>query len=381
MNQFAKSLAAAALITLAPLSAAAQDKVVNVYNWSDYVGEGVLDDFTKETGIKVVYDVYDSNEMLETKLLAGGSGYDIIVPSDRNLARMIQAGVVQKLDKSKIPNLANVWPAIAERLATYDPGNEYAVNYMWGTTAIGYNVAKIKERMPDAPVNSWDMIFKPEVIAKFADCGVQVLDSPDDMIPAALHYLGLDPNSKDPGELQKAGDLLKSIRPSIQKFHSSEYINGLANGDICMAVGYSGDILQARDRAAEAGSRGRGRLLHPEGGRADLARCDEHPGRRAARRRGARVHQLHEQAGDRGAEFQLRLLCERQSCLAAIPRRGREERQGRLSRRGDVRQALRDDGGMPARAARDHAHLDGGEDGPVRSVPSRVARMEPCASR
>jgi putrescine transport system substrate-binding protein len=244
----------AAVLFLFPAAASAQDKVVNVYNWSDYIGEGVLDDFTKETGIKVVYDVYDSNEMLETKLLAGGSGYDIIVPSDRNLARMIQAGVVQKLDKSKVPNLANVWPAIAERLSTYDPGNEYAVNYMWGTTAIGYNVDKIKERMPDAPVDSWDMIFKPEVIAKFADCGVQVLDSPDDLIPSALNYLGLDPNSKNPEDLQKAGDLLKSVRPSIQKFHSSEYINALANGDICMAVGYSGDILQARDRAAEAGN-------------------------------------------------------------------------------------------------------------------------------
>ena len=240
-----------------------------------------------------------------------------------------------------------MWPAIAERLATYDPGNEYAVNYMWGTTAIGYNVDKIKERMPDAPVDSWDMIFKPEVIAKFADCGVQVLDSPDDMMPAALNYLGLDPNSKDPGELQKAGDLLKSVRPSIQKFHSSEYINGLANGDICMAVGYSGDVLQARDRAAEAGNGVDDRLFHPEGRRADLARCDEHPGRRAACRRGARLHQLHEQAGDRGAQFQLRLLCERQPRLAAIPRRGGQERHGHLSRRGDVREALRDDAGDP----------------------------------
>ena len=254
MKPIIRSGLAAAALLLVPAAGSAQDKVVNVYNWSDYVGEGVLDDFTKETGIKVVYDVYDSNEMLETKLLAGGSGYDIIVPSDRNLARMIQAGVVQKLDKSKIPNLVNVWPAIAERLATYDPGNEYAVNYMWGTTAIGYNVDKIKERMPDAPVDSWDMIFNPEVIAKFADCGVQILDSPDDLIPSALNYLRLDPNSKNPEDLQKAGDLLKSIRPSIQKFHSSEYINGLANGDICMAVGYSGDVLQARDRAAEAGN-------------------------------------------------------------------------------------------------------------------------------
>jgi putrescine transport system substrate-binding protein len=248
----AKRLLAAAALAITPLCAEAQDRVVNVYNWSDYIGEGVLEDFTKETGIEVVYDVYDSNEVLETKLLAGGSGYDIIVPSDRNLARMIQAGVVQPLDKSKLPNLSNQWPAIEERLATYDPGNQYGVNYMWGTTGIGYNVDKINERMPDAPVDSWDMIFNPDVVSKFADCGVQVLDSPDDMIPAALHYLGLNPDSKDPADLQQAGDLLKSVRPHIQKFHSSEYINALANGDICLAVGYSGDVLQARDRAAEA---------------------------------------------------------------------------------------------------------------------------------
>ncbi len=252
MNQFAKRLAAAAALVLMPIAAAGQDRTVNIYNWSDYVGEGVLEDFEKETGIKPVYDVYDSMEMLETKLLAGGSGYDVIVPTDRNLARMIQAGVVQKLDKSKIPNLSNQWDAIAKRLDTYDPGLEHATNYMWGTTGIGYNVDKIKERMPDAPVDSWAMIFDPAVVAKFADCGVHVLDSPDDMLAAALNYLGLNPDSKDPAELQKAGELLKSIRPSIQKFHSSEYINALANGDICLAVGYSGDILQARDRAAEA---------------------------------------------------------------------------------------------------------------------------------
>jgi putrescine transport system substrate-binding protein len=252
VSSTAKRLLAAAALAITPLCAEAQDRVVNVYNWSDYIGEGVLEDFTKETGIEVVYDVYDSNEVLETKLLAGGSGYDIIVPSDRNLARMIQAGVVQPLDKSKLPNLSNQWPAIEERLATYDPGNQYGVNYMWGTTGIGYNVDKINERMPDAPVDSWDMIFNPDVVSKFADCGVQVLDSPDDMIPAALHYLGLNPDSKDPADLQQAGDLLKSVRPHIQKFHSSEYINALANGDICLAVGYSGDVLQARDRAAEA---------------------------------------------------------------------------------------------------------------------------------
>jgi putrescine transport system substrate-binding protein len=255
LHALANRLAAAVALvagTLLHQSATAADKVVNVYNWSDYVGEGVLDDFTKETGIKVVYDTYDSMEMLETKLLAGGSGYDIVVPTDRNLARLIQAGVVQKLDKSKIPNLKNQWPEIAARLANYDPGNEHAANYMWGTTGIGYNVDKLKQRMADAPVDSWDLIFKPEILAKFADCGVQVLDSADDMLPAALNFLHLNPDSKNVDDLKKAGDLLKSIRPSIQKFHSSEYINALANGDICLAVGYSGDILQARDRASEA---------------------------------------------------------------------------------------------------------------------------------
>lgn len=254
MNHIAKRLAAAAALLLLPLSAQAQERVVNVYNWSDYVGEGVLENFTKETGIKVVYDVYDSMEMLETKLLAGGSGYDVIVPTDRNLARLIQAGVVQELDKSKIPNLQHQWKEIQDRLATYDPGLKHATNYMWGTTGIGYNVDKIRERMPDAPLDSWAMILDPNVISKFADCGVQVLDSPDDILPAALNYLGLNPDSKDAGDLQKARDLLLSVRPHIQKFHSSEYINALANGDICLAVGYSGDVLQARDRAAEAGN-------------------------------------------------------------------------------------------------------------------------------
>jgi putrescine transport system substrate-binding protein len=239
-------------LTLLPLTATAQDKVVNVYNWSDYVGEGVLDDFTAETGIEVVYDVYDSMEMMETKLLAGGSGYDVIVPTDRNLQRLIQAGVVQTLDKSRISNVQYQWEEIRKELESFDPGTEHSTNYMWGTTGIGYNVDKIAERMADAPHNSWDLIFDPDVVSKFADCGVHLLDSPDDIVPAALHYLGLNPDSKEPDDIRKAGELLKAIRPHIQKFHSSEYINALANGDICLAVGWSGDVLQARDRAAEA---------------------------------------------------------------------------------------------------------------------------------
>jgi putrescine transport system substrate-binding protein len=235
-------------------AALAADKVVNIYNWSDYVDPDVLTDFTDQTGIKVVYDVYDNNEIVETKLLAGGSGYDIVVPSASNVARQIKAGTLQKVDKSKLPNLSHMWPFVTKRLETYDPGNQYAVNYMWGTTAIGYNVDKIAEAMPDAPTDSWDMIFKPEVVSRFADCGIQLLDSSDDLVPAALNYLGLPPNSHKPDDIRKAGELLKSIRPYIQKFHSSEYINALANGDICLAVGYSGDVLQARDRADEAGN-------------------------------------------------------------------------------------------------------------------------------
>jgi putrescine transport system substrate-binding protein len=230
----------------------AADKEVRVYNWSDYIDASILEDFTKETGIKVIYDVFDSNEVLETKLLAGGTGYDVVVPTGPFLSRQIAAGVFRKLDKSKLPNLSNMWPDIQQRSSIYDPGNEYSINYMWGTTAIGYNEAKIKERMADAPVNSWDLIFKPEIISKFKDCGIHILDAADDILPAALNYLGLDPNSKNPDDLKKAAELMEKIRPNILKFHSSEYINALANGDICLAVGYSGDILQAKSRAEEA---------------------------------------------------------------------------------------------------------------------------------
>jgi putrescine transport system substrate-binding protein len=233
-------------------SAGAEDKVVNIYNWSDYIDPDVLTDFTKATGIKVVYDVYDNNDIVETKLLAGGSGYDIVVPTDSNVARQIKAGTLLPLDKSKIPNLTHMWDFITKRLDRYDPGNAYAVNYMWGTDGLGYNVDKIKAIMPDAPVDSWDMIFDPKIVAKFKDCGVYLLDAPEDVIQSALNYLGLNPDSKDPADIQKAGDLLKTIRPYIQKFNSSEYINALANGDICLAMGYSGDILQARARANDA---------------------------------------------------------------------------------------------------------------------------------
>ena len=215
----------------------------------------MLDDFTKATGIAVRYDTFDSNDTLEAKLLAGQSGYDVVVPTAYFLARQIKAGIFQKLDKSKLPNLAYVWPEIAKQLAFYDPGNQYAVDYMWGTTGIGYNVKNVKQIFgPDAKINSWDYVFDPDKIKKFKDCGIHLLDSSDDIMSAGLHYLHLDPNTTDPGDLQKVTDLLMRIRPYVRKFHSSEYLNALATGEICFAVGWSGDVKQAQRRAAEAKS-------------------------------------------------------------------------------------------------------------------------------
>jgi putrescine transport system substrate-binding protein len=249
-----RALAIAAFaLCLVPGLGTAQERVLNVYNWSDYIDPQVLTNFTKETGIRVQYDTFDANETLETKLLAGRSGYDVVVPTAYFLERQIKAGVFQKLDKSKLPHLSNAWPEVTKRLAAYDPGNQYAVNYMWGTTGIGYNVKAMHERLgAAAKIDSWDVVFKPEMLAKFKDCGVHMLDSADDIIPAALHYLGLDPNSTKQADLEKASALLLKIRPYVRKFHSSEYLNALASGEICLVVGWSGDIKQAQKRAAEA---------------------------------------------------------------------------------------------------------------------------------
>jgi len=245
-------MAFAGLALLASCSDKEEEKVVNVYNWSDYIDEEILKEFEKETGIKVVYDVFDSNDVLETKLLAGKTGYDVVVPSGTFLSRQIKAGVFAKLDKAKLPNLKNMWDMVATRTAAYDPGNEHSINYMWGSTGIGYNVGKIKERMADAPVTSWKMILDPTIVSKFEDCGIYMLDAGDEMIPAALNYIGENPDSKDVAVIAKAEAVLAAVRPYIRKFNSSEYIDALANGDICLAVGWSGDVLQARDRAAEA---------------------------------------------------------------------------------------------------------------------------------
>ncbi len=257
MNFAAKWIVTMAALAAFAGSADAADRAVNFYNWSNYMAPGVLEDFTRETGIKVTYDTFDANETLETRLLAGKSGYDVVVPSGYFLERQIKAGVFQKLDKSKLPNLANAWPEVTSRLATYDPGNLYAANYMWGTTGIGYNVSKLQAilgsdvKVEDA-VNSWDVVFNPDKLAKFKDCGIHMLDSADDILPAALNWLGLDPNSTKQADLEKAADAVSKVRPFVRKFHSSEYLDGLATGEICFVVGWSGDVKQAQNRAEEA---------------------------------------------------------------------------------------------------------------------------------
>ncbi len=228
------------------------DRTVNVYNWSDYIDESIIADFEKETGIKVNYDVFDSNELLETKMLTGASGYDIVTPSGAFLKRQIKAGIFQKLDKSKLTNLGNAWDQIQKVTSAYDPDNAYSINYMWGTTGIGYSKEKVEERIENPPVDSYSLLFDPANAAKLADCGIYVLDAPTETIPAALQYLGLDPNSKDKDDIKKAAEVFNKVKPFIRKFHSSEFISALANGDACLALAWSGDILQARDRASEA---------------------------------------------------------------------------------------------------------------------------------
>ncbi|WP_454254155.1 polyamine ABC transporter substrate-binding protein [Pseudomonas sp. Marseille-Q8238] len=253
IKTFGKTLLAMTMVGAVAGMAQADNKVLHVYNWSDYIAPDTLDKFTKETGIKVVYDVFDSNEVLEAKLLAGSSGYDIVVPSNPFLAKQIKAGVFQKLDRAKLPNWKNLDTTLLKALEPSDPGNQYSIPYMWGTIGIGYNVDKVKAVLGDnAPVDSWDLVFKPENIAKLKECGVAFIDSPTEILPAALHYLGYKTDSSDPKELKAAEDLFLTIRKSITYFHSSKYIGDLANGNICVAIGYSGDIYQAKSRAEEA---------------------------------------------------------------------------------------------------------------------------------
>lgn len=234
----------------------AKERVVNVYNWAGQIGSNTVVNFEKTTGIKVNYDVFDSNEVLEGKLMAGHSGYDVVSPSDSFLARQIQSDIYYPLDKKKLTNWRNLDPALMKLMQTHDPYNKYAIPYVWMTTGIGYNIDMVKARLGDnAPVDSWDLVFNPENMAKLKDCGVAFLDAPTEIFASALQYLGKDPNSNDPDDYTgPAYDLLSKVRPDIRYFHSSQYINDLANGDICVILGWSGDILQARDRAVESGN-------------------------------------------------------------------------------------------------------------------------------
>ncbi|MBS0967449.1 spermidine/putrescine ABC transporter substrate-binding protein PotF [Chimaeribacter arupi] len=244
----------AGLLMAASVSAVAEEKTLHVYNWSDYIAPDTLANFQKETGIKVVYDVFDSNEVLEGKLMAGSTGFDLVVPSASFLERQLGAGVFQPLDKSKLPNYKNLDPELLKLVAKHDPDNKYAIPYLWATTGIGYNVEKVKAALgTDAPVNSWDLVLKPENLEKLKSCGVSFLDAPEEIFATVLNYLGKDPNSSTATDYSGAAtDLLLKLRPNIRYFHSSQYINDLANGDICVAVGWAGDVMQAANRAKEA---------------------------------------------------------------------------------------------------------------------------------
>jgi putrescine transport system substrate-binding protein len=253
---FAKLLTVmSAVIAFSAPALADDEKVLNVYNWSDYIAPDTLEKFTAETGIKVNYDVYDSNETLDAKLRAGKSGYDLVFPSASPfLALQIKANIFQKLDRSKLKNYGNLDPAVMKTLSSVaDPGNLYAVPYMISATGIGYNIDKVKKALPGNALDSWALLFDPAVVSKLKGCGVSLLDTPTEAIPAALTYLGKNGASQSPADLKAAAEVITKIRPNVTYFHSSKYINDLANGDTCLAHGYVGDLVQARNRAAEAG--------------------------------------------------------------------------------------------------------------------------------
>ncbi|ROM89620.1 polyamine ABC transporter substrate-binding protein [Pseudomonas brassicacearum] len=246
-----KSVVPAALALFCSLGAQAQPSV-SVYNWTDYIGTTTLADFQAKTGIKVIYDVFDSNETLEGKLLAGRTGYDVVVPSNHFLARQVKAGAFLKLDRSQLPNWKNLDPKLLALLEKNDPGNAHSVPYLWGTNGIGYNVDKIKKVLGVDHIDSWAVLFEPENLKKLTQCGVSMMDSPDEVFPAVLNYMGMDPLSSNVEDYKKAEAKLLTIRPYITYFHSSKYVSDLANGDICIAFGYSGDVFQAANRAKEA---------------------------------------------------------------------------------------------------------------------------------
>jgi putrescine transport system substrate-binding protein len=249
------SLIAAAALVLSStgLHAQEEEKILNIYNWSDYIGDDILKKFEAETGIKVRYDNFDNNEIVHAKLVAGKTGYDIIVPSSNWAKLQIDGGLLAKLDKKQIPNLRNLDPAVQAQLAKMDPGNDYLVNWLWGFTTVGINVDKVKAALGSTPMpaNVWELVFKPEYISKLKSCGVSFLDSATEVVPAALHYLGKPSFSRNPADYTAAANLLKNVRPHVTLFSSSGYINDMASGSVCLALGWSGDINIARQRAID----------------------------------------------------------------------------------------------------------------------------------
>jgi putrescine transport system substrate-binding protein len=241
------------LAALWAVPAAAEDPQLNIYNWADYIGKDTVAAFERQTGIKVVYDTYDSDAALEAKVMAGDSGYDLVTTSTDFFARQIKAGVYQPLDKATLPNWKNLDPAIVAIMAKYDPQNGHAVPYLHGVNGFAYNVDMIKARLPNAPVDSLDMIFKPDIVAKFADCGVSFMDNAEDVIQLALNYLHLDPNTQKPEDFKAVEKLLLAVRPYIRTFDSEAFMNALPNKDLCIAMSWSGDYQTALARAQSAG--------------------------------------------------------------------------------------------------------------------------------
>jgi putrescine transport system substrate-binding protein len=261
-------LTAAALFAVAPAAAQEEEKVLNVYNWSDYIAEDTIKNFEKETGIKVRYDNFDNNEIVHAKLVAGKTGYDIVVPSSYWAKVQADAGLLRKLDKAQIPNLKNLDPEFQANLAKLDPGNQFMVDWLWGYTAVGINVDKVKAALGSTPMpdNVWDLVFKPEYISKLKGCGVSFLDSATEIVPAALHYLGKPAYSRNQADYAGVGPLLKNIRPHVTLFSSSGYINDMANGSVCLALGWSGDINIARQRAIDGKTGQKIEVLIPKNG-------------------------------------------------------------------------------------------------------------------
>jgi len=249
-----KRLALVLIFFCGTLAARGEEKVLNIYNWADYIGPDTISNFEQEFGIKVNYDLYDSTEVVEAKLLSGSTGYDVVFHGFRYSSRLIPIGVYRELDREQLPLLGNLDPWVLSMMEAYDPGNRHGIPYMWGTTGFAYNVEMVAARMPDAPVSSAAMLFEPEVAAHFADCGISLLDEPTDVIPMVLLYLGLDPNSLDPADLARAEAQLKAVRPYIRYFSSARMINDLPNEEICVAMSWSGDYAQAMNRASEVGA-------------------------------------------------------------------------------------------------------------------------------